>query len=41
MDVVTKVENVEKLPGDKPKKVIKIVKSGELDPPEEGTHAEL
>lgn len=40
-DIVEKIENVEKLPGDKPKEAIKITKSGELEKPKEGTHAEL
>ena len=40
-DIVEKVENVDKGPGDKPSKTVKISKSGELEAPEEGTHAEL
>jgi len=40
-DIVEKVENVHKGPGDKPSAVVKIAKSGELEKPEEGTHAEL
>ncbi|KAG8525520.1 Peptidyl-prolyl cis-trans isomerase B [Bacidia gigantensis] len=40
-EIVEKVENVDKLPGDKPERTIKIVKSGELEKPDEGTHAEL
>ena len=40
-DIVEKVENVEKGAGDKPEKQVKIVKSGELEKPDEGTHAEL
>lgn len=40
-DVVEKVENVPKLPGDIPEKTVKIAKSGELEAPKEGTHAEL
>lgn len=40
-DVVEKVENVPKGAGDKPSKTVKIAKSGELEAPEEGTHAEL
>ncbi|KAF2671487.1 peptidyl-prolyl cis-trans isomerase B precursor [Microthyrium microscopicum] len=40
-DIVDKVQNVEKDPGDKPKKTIKIAKSGELEVPAEGIHAEL
>lgn len=40
-DVVAKIENVPKQPGDKPKDPVKIVKSGELEVPPEGIHAEL
>jgi len=40
-DVVEKIENVENIPGDKPVKTVKIAKSGELEVPEEGIHAEL
>ena len=40
-DVVEKVENVPKGPGDKPSQTVKIAKSGELEVPEEGIHAEL
>ncbi|KAF2842712.1 peptidyl-prolyl cis-trans isomerase B [Patellaria atrata CBS 101060] len=40
-DVVDKIENVPKGPGDKPAKTVKIAKSGELEVPEEGIHAEL
>ncbi len=40
-DVVAKIEGVPKGAGDKPAEQVKIVKSGELDPPEEGTRAEL
>jgi peptidyl-prolyl cis-trans isomerase B (cyclophilin B) len=40
-EIVEKIENVPKNPGDKPKQAIKIVKSGELEVPEEGTRAEL
>ena len=40
-DIVEKIENVEKGQGDKPAKTVKIVKSGELPKPDEGTHAEL
>ncbi len=40
-DVVKKIENVPKAPGDKPLKTVKIVKSGELEVPEEGIHVEL
>lgn len=41
MDVVTTIENTEKGPGDKPKKAVKIAKSGELEMPEEGIHVDL
>lgn len=41
MDIVTKIEDVPKEPGDKPSKTVKIAKSGELEVPEEGIHAEL
>ncbi|EAT89164.2 hypothetical protein SNOG_03959 [Parastagonospora nodorum SN15] len=40
-DVVDKIENVPKGSGDKPVKTVKIAKSGELEVPEEGIHAEL
>lgn len=40
-DVVEQIENVPKGGGDKPAKTVKIVKSGELDPPDEGTRGEL
>ena len=40
-DIVEKIENVPKGGGDKPSKPVKIVKSGELEMPAEGTHAEL
>ena len=40
-EIVEKIENVPKNPGDKPKLPIKIVKSGELEVPEEGIRAEL
>jgi peptidyl-prolyl cis-trans isomerase B (cyclophilin B) len=40
-DVVEKIENVPKGAGDKPAKPVKIVKSGELEVPAEGIHAEL
>ena len=40
-DVVEKIENVPKGAQDKPQTTVKIAKSGELDKPEEGTHAEL
>jgi peptidyl-prolyl cis-trans isomerase B (cyclophilin B) len=40
-EVIDTVQNVPKLPGDKPEKPIKIAKSGELEVPQEGIHAEL
>ncbi|KAF2262516.1 peptidyl-prolyl cis-trans isomerase B [Lojkania enalia] len=40
-DVVEKIENAEKDQRDKPIKTVKIAKSGELEVPEEGIHAEL
>ena len=40
-EIVEKIENVAKGSGDKPSKKVKIAKSGELDVPEEGIHAEL
>jgi len=40
-DIVSKIENVPKGAGDKPTKPVKIVKSGELEVPEEGIRAEL
>jgi len=40
-DIVATIENVEKAPGDKPVKTVKIVKSGELEVPDEGIHVEL
>jgi len=40
-DIVDQIQNFEKSPGDKPKQTIKIAKSGELEVPEEGIHAEL
>ncbi|KAL8707908.1 MAG: hypothetical protein Q9220_007128 [cf. Caloplaca sp. 1 TL-2023] len=40
-DVVERIEDVPKGMGDKPSKTIKISKSGELEKPEEGSHAEL
>lgn len=40
-DVVDVIQDVPKNPGDKPKSNIVIVKSGELEVPEEGIHAEL
>lgn len=41
MDIVSKIEDLPKGMGDKPSKNVKIAKSGELEAPEEGTHAEL
>lgn len=40
-EVVDKIQNVAKGSRDQPEKTVKIAKSGELDPPEEGTRAEL
>lgn len=40
-DIVEKIENVSKGPGDKPSKTVKIAKSGELEVPDEGTRSEL
>lgn len=40
-EVVEKIENVDKNPGDKPAKPVKIVKSGELEMPEEGMRADI
>jgi peptidyl-prolyl cis-trans isomerase B (cyclophilin B) len=40
-EVVDKIENVPKGAGDKPSKPVTIVKSGELEVPAEGIHAEL
>jgi len=40
-EVVEKIENVKKGPGDKPVETVKIAKSGEFEVPEEGIHAEL
>lgn len=40
-DIIEKIENIDKNPGDKPKETVKIVKSGELPVPEEGIHVEL
>jgi peptidyl-prolyl cis-trans isomerase B (cyclophilin B) len=39
--VVDMIENVPKGAGDKPSKAVKIAKSGELELPAEGIHAEL
>ncbi|KAH8670403.1 putative peptidyl-prolyl cis-trans isomerase B [Tricladium varicosporioides] len=40
-EIVEKIEQVPKAPGDKPIKAVKITKSGELPVPEEGIHVEL
>jgi peptidyl-prolyl cis-trans isomerase B (cyclophilin B) len=40
-EIVDKIENVAKGAGDKPTKKVTITKSGELEVPEEGIHAEL
>ncbi|KAK0636287.1 cyclophilin-like domain-containing protein [Bombardia bombarda] len=40
-DVVEKIEGAETLAGDRPAKVVKIAKSGELEVPAEGIHVEL
>ena len=40
-EIVEAIEDVDKHPGDKPKKTVKIAKSGELEVPEEGIHVEL
>ena len=40
-EIVQKIEDVPKQPGDKPTKPVKITKSGELPVPEEGIHVEL
>jgi len=40
-DVVEKIENVPKGSGVKPAKTVKIIKSGELEMPDEGIRAEL
>lgn len=40
-DVLQRIENVPKGAQDKPEKAVTIAKSGELEKPEEGTHAEL
>ena len=39
-DVVDKIENVPKGAGDKPAKTVKIVRSGELEVPDEGIRAD-
>ena len=40
-EIVEKIENVPKQPGDKPTIPVKITKSGELPVPEEGIHVDL
>ena len=40
-EVVEKIENIPKGAGDKPLKPVVIMKSGELEVPAEGIHAEL
>jgi peptidyl-prolyl cis-trans isomerase B (cyclophilin B) len=40
-EFVDLVQNVDKNPGDSPKKTVKIAKSGEIEVPEEGIRAEL
>ncbi len=40
-DVVEQIENIKTGPGDKPVQPVKIAKSGEMEVPEEGIHAEL
>ena len=40
-EIVDKIQNVDKQPGDKPTKKVTIAKSGELEVPEEGIHQEL
>ena len=44
-DIVDKIQDVEKLPGDKPAKTVKIAKSGEIEltaeEKEQGIHVEL
>ena len=40
-EIVEKIEDVPKAPGDKPKLPVKITKSGELPVPAEGIHVEL
>jgi len=40
-EIVEKIEDVPKGAGDKPSKTVKIAKSGELEVPAEGIHAEL
>lgn len=40
-EIVDKIQNVAKKPGDKPVQNVVIAKSGELEVPEEGIHVEL
>jgi len=40
-EIVDQIQSFDKLPGDRPKETVKIAKSGELEVPEEGIHAEL
>lgn len=40
-EIVQKIEDLPKGPGDKPVQAIKIVKSGELPVPDEGLHMDL
>jgi len=40
-EVVDLIQTFEKAGGDKPKQAVKIAKSGELEVPDEGIHAEL
>lgn len=40
-EIIDKIQNVDKEPGDKPKKTVKIAKSGELEVPDEGIRGEL
>ena len=40
-EIVQKIEDVPKNPGDKPKLAVTITKSGELPVPEEGIHVDL
>ena len=41
MDIVTAIENVKTANGDTPSEAVKIVKSDELEVPQEGIHVEL
>jgi peptidyl-prolyl cis-trans isomerase B (cyclophilin B) len=40
-EIVDKIQDVEKDSSGKPHKIVKVAKSGELEVPEEGIHAEL